>query len=500
MESMRRRFAILISIGALLLVLVAFVSSRSAPDRQPATGEQPSPTAQPPSQQQAKAVARAQALSAKVNAWAILLQVMQRLDDSMVKPLNTTRSDLTLADFALNTLATENKKEASAAGDRIDEGLRVLMRQVAAFRQAGDDSNVAVTQVTLGDIKNTCDDLQKLYGSVVLDQAHALAERYHCPMHPDVIGLKGAICPQCGMPLDAQVRLAAVVLPPGATPVRIVKAYVQMDGLLQVGVKANAHLILLGPEDEPVTPDQLSEVHTQKIHLLIIDGSFTDYHHEHPVPTNIGGQYDFSFTPQKPGTYRVWADVQPLITGIQEYAMAVIPAATSEELLHDTPDRLETTVNGLHYAIQFQQQVKAGEPAMGTLRVTQADGSGFTQLEPVMGAFAHLVGFHENHTDVLHIHPQMSQPPAPDDRGGPDLHFRLFAPIPGFFRLFVQVQRDGAQQFASFDLNVAAGTTPWIDRCSSSQRNATLLDQGILIAKLSADTSSLTCTSGSTDY
>jgi hypothetical protein len=81
-----------------------------------------------------------------------------------------------------------------------------------------------------------------------------------------------------------------------------------------------------------------------------------------------------------------------------------------------------------------------------------------------MGAFAHLVGFHENHITVLHIHPEISQAPAPGDHGGPDLHFRLFAPMPGFFRLFVQVQLDGVQQFAAFALNVAPGKTPWIDQ------------------------------------
>jgi hypothetical protein len=462
---MRQRVAVLVSIGVFLLVLVVYVSSRSASDRQPATGEKSSPTTQPLSEKQVKAAAQAQALSAKVNGWAILLQVMQRLDDSIVaNSLNTTRSDLTLADFALRTLATENKKESSTATDRIDHGLRVLMRQIAAFRKAGDDSDKALPEVTSSDVKSTWEDLQKLYGSAVLDQARALAERYHCPMHPEVIGMKGAICPKCGMPLNTQVRLSAFMLPPGARPPRIIRALVRTDAPLQVGVKTNAHLFLKGPEDERVTPDQLCEVHTQRIHLLMIDGSFADYHHEHPVPTNIAGQYDFSFTPQKPGTYRVWADVQPLITGIQEYAMTVIPAATSEELLRVTADKLEATVNSLHYALQFQQPVKAGETAMGTLRVTQADGSGFTRLEPVMDAYAHLVGFHENHTTVLHIHPETSQPPAPNDRGGPDLHFRLFAPIPGFFRMFVQVQRDGVQQFASFGLNVAPGTTPWIDQ------------------------------------
>jgi hypothetical protein len=203
------------------------------------------------------------------------------------------------------------------------------------------------------------------------------------------------------------------------------------------------------------------------------------------VPTNVAGRYDFSFTPKKPGTYRVWADVQPYVTGIQEYAMTVIPADTSAEPLIDKADKLDATINGLHYTIRFQQQVKSGEPAMGTLRVTHGDGSGFTQLEPVMGAFAHLVGFHENRTTALHIHPETLRTPAPNDRGGPDLYFRLFAPIPGFFRIFVQVQRDGLQQFASFGLNVAPAPAAPDEKsnCSSIQISPTFLDYGVGIAQ-----------------
>ena len=102
---------------------------------------------------------------------------------------------------------------------------------------------------------------------------------------------------------------------------QIVNARVQIDAPLRVGVKINAHLILTNRRGGSITFDQLREVHTRRIHLLIIDGSLTDYHHEHPVPSNVPGRYDFSFTPQKPGAYRVWADVQPVETDIQEFAM-----------------------------------------------------------------------------------------------------------------------------------------------------------------------------------
>ena len=62
----------------------------------------------------------------------------------------------------------------------------------------------------------------------------------------------------------------------------MVKARVQIDAPLQVGVRVMGHLTLTSLRGEPITPDQLREVHTRKIHLLIIDGSLTDYHHEHP--------------------------------------------------------------------------------------------------------------------------------------------------------------------------------------------------------------------------
>lgn len=464
---MRRRVGVVVSLGVFLLLLVVWVSSRPASDRQAATVKKASSASQPLSEQQGRIVAQVQTPSAKVEAWAMLLQVMQRLDDPVAADsLPATFRKLTFLDFAVSALERENNKERSPGADRLRDALRVLKAQVAAFRSEQDDSDEAPTQtVTLRGIRTTCEQLQKFYEPTVLVQARTLAQRYSCPMHPDVIGTKGATCPKCGMPLETQARFSASGLAgTGATLPKMVRAQVQTDRSLEIGVEVKAHLRLSWPEGDPLTLDDLCEVHTQKIHLLIIDGSFTDYHHEHPVPSDVPGRYDFAFTPQKPGTYLVWADVQPYITGIQEYAMTVIPAATSEEALHVTADSLDATENGLHYTIQFPQPVKAGEVALGTLRVTQADGSGFTRLEPVMGAFAHLVGFHENHTTVLHIHPEMSQPPAPSDRGGPDLHFRLFAPIPGYFRLFVQVQRDGVQQFASFGLNVAPGNTPWIDQ------------------------------------
>jgi hypothetical protein len=397
-----------------------------------------------------------------VNGLGILFQVRQRLHERSEEKEEAIREDLALSDSALRVLLVENWKSSAPDRDQITAALQALLQQIV-LTQAGGDREI---------LESNMAELQKLYDPQRVEQAHALAQRYRCPMHPDVIGQKGAICPRCGMQLSSQVRLAASLFD-AMTATGIVKARVQIDAPLQVGVKVNAHLILTNRRGEAITVDQLREVHTRKIHLLIIDGSLTDYHHEHPVPSNVPGRYDFRFTPQKPGTYRIWADVQPVETDIQEFAMTVIPADTPAEPLHAEPDRLTNTVNGLTYSIQFEKPVKSDEPVRGTLHIARADGSGFARLEPIMGAFAHIVGFREDRTSALHIHPETARPLTASDRGGPDLHFRFYAARPGFYRLFVQVQREGVEEFVPFALNVVPGKMPsgWErNNCSRTRR------------------------------
>lgn len=417
-----------------------------------------SPTAAPI----APAAAATQVTTALVNGLGILSQVQQRLKESGEEKDEALREDLALSDSALRILLVENWKSSAPDRDQITSALRTALRQIAAA-QAGDGREILESNVT---------ELEKLYDPKLVEQACALAERYRCPMHPDVIGQKGAICPRCGMQLSSQVRLSASLFDP-MIATRIVHAWIQTDAPLRVGAKVNAHLILANTRGESITFDQLREVHTRKIHLLIIDGSLSDYHHEHPVPSNISGRYDFSFTPQKPGAYRIWADVQPVETDIQEFAMTVIPADTPAEPLQIESDRLTNTVNGLTYSIQFEQPVKSGEPVRGALHIARGDGSGFAQLEPVMGAFAHIVGFREDRTSALHIHPETARPLTASDRGGPDLYFRFYAAQPGFYRLFVQIQRDGTEEFVPFALNVIPGKTPsgWErNNCSRTRR------------------------------
>ena len=201
--------------------------------------------------------------------------------------------------------------------------------------------------------------------------------------------------------------------------------------------------------------DELQEVHQARIHLLIIEPSLGDYHHVHPQPAGAPGEYTFAFTPRRTGAYRVWADIRPAPMNLQENATADLPGLGPTASLLERATGTNAVVAGLRYELNFNTPtIKAGVASIGRLRVTTPDGRGFEQLEPVMGAFAHLVGFHEDFQTVLHLHPRAASVPGPNSRGGPELEFQLFAIKSGFYRLFAQVQIDGISRFAPFGFHV----------------------------------------------
>ena len=205
----------------------------------------------------------------------------------------------------------------------------------------------------------------------------------------------------------------------------------------------------------PLLTGELQEVHLARIHLLVIEPSLTDYHHVHPQPTAVPGEYAFAFTPRKTGAYRIWADIRPAPMNLQEYALADLPGLGPTSGLNDRTSTSRVRVDGFEYELTFTTPtIKAGVVAIGRLRVSGPDGRGFEQLEPLMGAYAHLVGFHEDFQTVLHLHPRGAPASGPQARGGPELEFQIYAVKPGFYRLFAQVQIGGISRFAPFGIQV----------------------------------------------
>ena len=331
----------------------------------------------------------------------------------------------------------------------------IFCSRVNTLHLAADLNQQANSETELGNVLEAFSKVKAHFPKEVITGAQSYLETYTCPMHRDVVGKPTDFCPKCGMALDQVSR----ILPSNAGfPVpgqQSVQASVSTAAPLAVGKPAVALLQLQRPNNDPVTFADLIETHTKKIHLLIIDNSLTDYHHEHPVPTKNPGEYSFSFTPAKPGSYRVWADVRPYPLGLQEYAMTDIPATTTGEPITNRTVNLKTSVDGLNYElILAEKTIRVGRPALARLRVTTADGKDFTKLEPLMATFAHLVGFNQDYKTIMHMHPKGAPVLDPAARGGPELEFQIYTLRPGFVRLFAQVQIDGRSRFAPFGIQV----------------------------------------------
>ncbi|NDC57199.1 MAG: hypothetical protein EBZ69_10435 [Alphaproteobacteria bacterium] len=143
----------------------------------------------------------------------------------------------------------------------------------------------------------------------------------------------------------------------------------------------------------------------------------------------------------------------PVATDKQEYVQTDMGTPAKEKASIDKATSMMATVDGYTFTLALDGEPKAGSPVMGNVTVTK-DGQPFTGLEPVMGAFAHVVGFTEDYNSVLHVHPMGKEPTNDAERGGPKLEFHIEPEKAGFVKLFTQVRIGGKDIFAPFGITV----------------------------------------------
>lgn len=288
------------------------------------------------------------------------------------------------------------------------------------------------------------------------------ADIFYCPMHPDFLSADPAArCDKCGMALlTRRIPYSFVYVPSGEPTLRLTAT---VDADPTQGREAHVLVRLARRDGSPVSPPDLLVMHTQPIHLLVVDASLEDYHHEHPVPTKTPGEYAFSFTPSRPTDYhRIFADIVPADTGVQEYPSTDLPSKDTPlppPDFRNRPSTFTAAAGGMTFRLSFEE-TDGSPPRAGqarTLHVMVSDPAGHpvTALEPVMNAYAHLVGFYGDGRTVVHLHPAGGEILDPGARGGPTLDFKLYPPRAGFLRLYCQVQVGGRQIFAPFDVNVS---------------------------------------------
>ena len=232
---------------------------------------------------------------------------------------------------------------------------------------------------------------------------------------------------------------------------------ISSPSLLMSQKEQSVVLHLSRADGSPLRLSDLVTAHQSKIHLLVVDDSMTDYQHIHPAEGTAPGDYIFSFTPKTAHDYTVWADILP-VSAPHEYLKAALKgkdpcktACISKAL------SLKGASQGLTGALSFDRRfLKAKEAAMGRLIIKDESGQPVKDLEPVMGAFAHIVGFYAGKTGVVHLHPMGDEPVSDQARGGPSLVFHLEPDRPGIIKLFAQVRRGGKDIFIPFTLRITS--------------------------------------------
>jgi hypothetical protein len=255
-------------------------------------------------------------------------------------------------------------------------------------------------------------------------------------------------------------------LNPQFIPVVAVKSPVAMtiaaDAPPVAGREARCGLTLRTATGKPIAPEDLLVAHTRKLHLLIVDPTLADYQHVHPEPRGKG-EWSFAFTPRLPGEYRVFADFTPTATGRGLYASSDISVGPGNirdnaSAARPTADLANTVVQRDGYRFSLvpgNAALRVGQPIDLALRIERSDGGPVT-LEPVMGAFAHLVAFDATRSGFAHLHPMETDLTRQPDAIRPTLNFKVTIPRPGRYVIWAQVNLVGRETFVPFWFEVRA--------------------------------------------
>lgn len=249
---------------------------------------------------------------------------------------------------------------------------------------------------------------------------------------------------------------------PAATPQEVKPYTVVVNALTPLAKNQSSQLEIkvLNTKQQPVKHEQFQVLHGQRVHTLILDPSLVDYQHVHLRPDDGKTQavYHIDFTPHRSGAYKFYLDVvdQKNQHYYLEATVNVPGKAQTPKLDPNLPKgsiQPKAQAGHLDFYAQTNRLIRANQETILEVTVKQGDLL-FRKLEPTMQAYAHLVGFSADRSQLIHVHPLGEEPRSSNQRGGPNLKFGLMFPRPGLYRMFLQVRVDGNDLFVPLDVNV----------------------------------------------
>ncbi len=263
--------------------------------------------------------------------------------------------------------------------------------------------------------------------------------QYWCPMHPDQRSDARGKCGICGMAL---VRMPPAVFQTYPVDLRVTPTL------------AGARLRLA--VSRPTTPRQgsgqapvvrkFSIVHERPMHLFIVGDGLEYFAHEHPA-LQRDGVFMLDVRLPRPGPYMAIAEFLPDGGTPQTFQQMFTTGEAFGRAASPAIDLAPRTVDGVRVSLDATG-IKAGETTALTFRIDDAaSGAPVTDLEPYLGASAHLLIVPVDLTEALHGHPT-------EDGRGPGIAFAPLVPRAGRYKVWIQFQRGGKVSTAAFVIEV----------------------------------------------
>lgn len=259
------------------------------------------------------------------------------------------------------------------------------------------------------------------------------ASQYWCPMHPDVRADVPGKCSICSM--------ALVKMPPAkfeTYPVDLRATATVTGARLRLAVKSPS---------SGATVRAFAIVHERPMHLFVVGNGLEFFAHEHPVQ-QPDGVFMIDLALPKPGPYMAIAEFQPEGASAQMFQQVFTTGSAFDSVKPPAADTVPKSVEGLRFTLDTSK-LKAGSALPLVVNIADAaTGGEVPDLEPYLGARAHMLLVSSDLTEAIHGHPE--------DDGRPALTFTPIVPRPGDYKMWIQVQRRGAVVTVPFWIRVGS--------------------------------------------
>jgi hypothetical protein len=221
------------------------------------------------------------------------------------------------------------------------------------------------------------------------------------------------------------------------------------------------------PNGKPLTSYRTGSGPHTGVHLIIVRDDLAYIIHQHP-PVGPSGLLRQSITFPAPGPYRVLVDVYPKVPGVQSnfQLFRTVEVRGAYRSLPLPPFQAAQVIDGYRIQMQGRPTLHAIQAAFVNVSVRDPQGRN-VNFVPWFGALAHAIFFHQGSLDYFHTHvcgaaatncaSVLGATRITGRATSPGrLTLGVLLPVPGTWRLFLQMKAGGRVITAPYTLRVTA--------------------------------------------